>query len=51
MVFDFGGGTLDVTVFILSDGVLDVQATRGDMFLGGRNIDEAFIERICEKFR
>ena len=48
LVFDFGGGTFDVTIFALSDGVLDVLATRGDMFLGGRNIDEAFIDNIAD---
>ena len=48
LVFDFGGGTFDVTVFAFSDGILEVKATRGDMFLGGRNIDEAFIDKIAE---
>ena len=39
LMFDFGGGTFDVTVLSVADGVLDVLATRGDSHLGGRDID------------
>mmetsp|Transcript_24743 Transcript_24743/g.30913 ORF Transcript_24743/g.30913 Transcript_24743/m.30913 type:complete len:92 (-) Transcript_24743:1295-1570(-) len=50
LVFDFGGGTFDVTIVTPSDGVLDIQATKGDMVLGGRDIDEAIADRCVKKF-
>jgi molecular chaperone DnaK len=43
MVFDFGGGTLDVSLIQMFDGVLDVERTEGDSKLGGEDIDEAII--------
>ena len=51
LVFDFGGGTFDISVLCISDGTLDVQAARGDMNLGGRDIDEAIVNYCIEKFR
>ena len=39
IVFDFGGGTFDVTVLIAQDGILGVENTDGDNFLGGKDID------------
>lgn len=51
LVFDFGGGTFDISVLCVSEGILDVQATRGDMNLGGRDIDEAIVNYCIEKFR
>ena len=46
LMFDFGGGTLDVTVLSVTAGVLDVLATRGDSHLGGRDIDNK-IRHYC----
>jgi molecular chaperone DnaK len=43
MVFDFGGGTLDVSIIQMCDGVLDVERTEGDSKLGGKDIDEAIM--------
>ena len=43
LVFDFGGGTLDVTVLMHAEGICDVISTSGDTFLGGRDFDEALI--------
>jgi len=43
LVFDFGGGTLDVSLIQMFDGVLDVERTEGDSKLGGKDIDEAII--------
>ena len=46
MVFDFGGGTLDVALVRVSDGVMQVFDTEGDNYLGGKNLDEAIVSRI-----
>ena len=46
MVFDFGGGTLDVALVHVSDGVMQVFDTEGDNYLGGKNIDEAVVAKI-----
>ena len=46
MVFDFGGGTLDVALVRVCDGVMQVFDTEGDNYLGGKNIDEAIVSRI-----
>lgn len=49
LVFDFGGGTLDVTIIEMIAGVLDVKATDGDSELGGKDIDEALMEFATQK--
>ncbi len=46
MVFDFGGGTLDVARGHVCDGVMQVFDTEGDNYLGGKNIDEAIVSKI-----
>lgn len=43
LVFDFGGGTLDVTIISIDEGTIQVAATRGDPYLGGRDIDCAIV--------
>lgn len=48
VVFDFGGGTLDVTVIEMVAGVLDVKATHGDKQLGGKDIDQAFMDYVVK---
>jgi molecular chaperone DnaK len=50
LVFDFGGGTLDVTVLELFDGVLDVKTSVGDDRLGGKDVDELLIKLFREKY-
>ena len=50
VVFDFGGGTFDLSVLDISRGVLNVEATRGDMNLGGRDLDEVVVNLALEKF-
>ncbi len=50
LVFDFGGGTLDVSVLEMFEGILDVKTSVGDDKLGGKDIDDAIIEVIREKF-
>lgn len=52
LVYDFGGGTLDVTVLELSEGILDVLSTSGNTELGGKDFDElvmAHLERKCRR--
>jgi molecular chaperone DnaK len=49
-VFDFGGGTLDVTILEMVEGILDVKATYGDPKLGGKDFDDVMIGLILEKF-
>jgi molecular chaperone DnaK len=50
LVFDFGGGTLDITILEMMEGVLDVKATYGDTALGGKDMDEAVARLILDKF-
>lgn len=50
MVFDLGGGTLDVTIMEFSNGVYEVLSTSGDTKLGGTDMDEALINYVSEKF-
>jgi molecular chaperone DnaK len=51
MVFDLGGGTLDVTIMEMAQGVFEVKATSGDTQLGGTDMDNALIEHIAEQFK
>jgi molecular chaperone DnaK len=49
-VYDFGGGTFDVTILRLQDQVYEVLATAGDSFLGGDDIDEVLMQYMAEQF-
>ncbi len=51
VVFDFGGGTHDVSVLELGDGVFEVLSTDGDTHLGGDDVDEAIIVWLSEEFK
>ncbi|RLE46902.1 molecular chaperone DnaK [Candidatus Woesearchaeota archaeon] len=51
LVFDFGGGTLDVTIMEFGDGVFEVKSTSGDTQLGGTDMDNALINFIVNKFK
>ena len=51
LVFDLGGGTLDVTVMDFGDGVFEVKSTNGDTSLGGTDMDEALIKFLIEEFK
>ncbi len=51
LVFDLGGGTFDVSVLELGDGVFEVKATAGDNHLGGDNWDKAIVEWIVSEFQ
>jgi len=50
-VFDLGGGTFDVSILDVADGVFEVLSTHGDTHLGGDDWDEALINHIAEEFR
>ena len=50
-VYDFGGGTFDVTILQITRNVFEVLATSGEMFLGGDDIDEAILEVMVDAFR
>jgi len=50
-VFDLGGGTFDVSVLEIGDGVFEVKATNGDTHLGGDNWDEALINWLVDSFK
>ena len=51
LVFDLGGGTFDVSVLEIGDGVFEVKSTSGDTKLGGDDWDEAVIEWIADRFK
>jgi len=51
MVFDLGGGTLDVTIMEMGGGVFQVRSTSGDTQLGGTDMDNALVEYITQEFR
>ncbi len=51
LVFDFGGGTLDVTILELGDGVFEVKSTSGDTQLGGTDMDKILIDFLVEDFK
>ncbi|HEX8190375.1 MAG TPA: molecular chaperone DnaK [Pyrinomonadaceae bacterium] len=50
-VFDFGGGTFDISILEVGEGVVEVKSTNGDTHLGGDDIDEALIKWIIEEFK
>src|SRR5579859_8017823 len=51
LVFDLGGGTFDVSVLEIGDGVFEVKATAGDNHLGGDNFDKAIVDWLVAEFR
>ncbi|MDP3143440.1 MAG: molecular chaperone DnaK [Candidatus Omnitrophota bacterium] len=51
MVFDFGGGTLDVTIMEMAQGVFEVKSTSGDTQLGGTDMDNVLIDYIANEFK
>jgi molecular chaperone DnaK len=51
LVFDLGGGTFDVSVLEIGDGVFEVKATAGDNHLGGDNFDKAVVDWLAAEFR
>ncbi|MBE9537137.1 MAG: molecular chaperone DnaK [Proteobacteria bacterium] len=50
-VFDLGGGTFDISVLELGDGVFEVKSTNGDTFLGGEDFDQRIIDYLADEFK
>jgi molecular chaperone DnaK len=50
-VYDFGGGTFDISILEVGEGVVEVKSTNGDTHLGGDDIDQRLIEWLVEEFR
>ena len=51
LVFDFGGGTIDVTVLTIEDGIYDVHSTSGDTHLGGEDFDNRMVNHFIQEFK
>jgi molecular chaperone DnaK len=51
VVYDFGGGTFDISVLEVGDGVVEVKSTNGDTHLGGDNIDQRIIDWLIQEFK
>ena len=51
LVFDFGGGTFDVSILEVGEGVVEVQSTSGDTHLGGDDIDKRIVDYLAEEFK
>lgn len=51
LVFDFGGGTFDVSILELGDGIFEVKATNGDNHLGGDDVDNVIIDWLADGFK
>ena len=50
-VYDFGGGTFDISILEVGEGVVEVKSTNGDTHLGGDNLDQRIIEWIVKEFK
>ncbi len=50
-IYDLGGGTFDVSILEIGDGVFEVKATNGDTFLGGEDFDARIMDFLCEEFK
>jgi len=50
-IYDLGGGTFDVSVLEIGDGVFEVKSTNGDTFLGGEDFDTRIVDFLCDEFK
>ena len=50
-VYDLGGGTFDVSILELGDGVFEVKSTNGDTFLGGEDFDNTIVDYLVNEFK
>ncbi|MEN9551679.1 MAG: hypothetical protein RI935_56 [Candidatus Parcubacteria bacterium] len=50
-VYDFGGGTFDISILEVGDGVVEVKSVDGDSHLGGRDIDQKFVRHIADEYK
>jgi heat shock protein 1/8 len=51
LIFDLGGGTFDVSILTIDNGVFEVKATAGDTHLGGEDFDNRMVEHFCQEFK
>jgi molecular chaperone DnaK len=51
VIYDLGGGTFDVSILEIGDGVFEVKSTNGDTFLGGEDFDARIIDFLCDEFK
>ena len=51
LIFDLGGGTFDVSLLTLDEGIFEVKATAGDTHLGGEDFDSRLVQHLCQEFR
>ena len=51
MVFDLGGGTFDVSILDVGEGICEVRSTSGDTHLGGDDFDKCVVDHIAEEFK
>ena len=50
-VYDLGGGTFDISILEIGDGVFEVKSTNGDTFLGGEDFDQRLVTYLTEEFK
>src|SRR5205085_4909472 len=50
-VYDFGGGTFDISILEVGEGIVEVKSTNGDTHLGGDNIDQRIVDWLTEEFK
>ena len=50
-VYDFGGGTFDISILEVGEGVVEVKSTNGDTHLGGDNLDQRLVDWLIEEFK
>ena len=51
LIFDLGGGTFDVSLLNIDDGIFEVKATAGDMHLGGEDFDNILVKHFLDEFK
>jgi molecular chaperone DnaK len=51
VVYDLGGGTFDISILEIGDGIFEVKTTNGDTFLGGEDFDNKMLEYLCSEFK
>lgn len=51
LIFDLGGGTFDVSILTIEDGIFEVKSTAGDTHLGGEDFDNRMVNHFCEEFK
>ena len=51
MIFDLGGGTFDVSILTIADGIFEVKSTAGDTHLGGEDFDSRLVSHFCQEFQ